>query len=121
MDLVYNDTTTCSRGRKKVGVREDEDRFYAEVSRSDNFSLSPQIRSRARHEFIDLAEKLSVLDMWVEAGQALIRAAEGNDLSAQVSDHFVRVCPDEAFEQFPYHSAAMRFTGWRERIRAVHE
>jgi hypothetical protein len=97
-----------------------ESSFNVVIERSENRSNSASARSGARHDFIRLAESLNDELHWLKAGLALIRAAEWDDLTPQVSDQFVEVCPDSIFAQLPSDSRAMRFVGWRKRIQQAH-
>ena len=97
-----------------------ESTFDLTVKKSENYDVSATVRSLARHDFIRLAESLDDELHWLKAGLALIRAAEFDDLTPQVSDHFIEVCPDSIFEQLPARSDAMRFTGWRKCIQRAH-
>lgn len=97
-----------------------ESTFDSTVKKSENYQASGSARSGARHDFIRLAEILNDESHWLKAGLALIRAAEVDDLTPQVSDHFIDVCPDSIFAQLPVKSAAMRFTGWRKCIQRTH-
>jgi hypothetical protein len=91
-----------------------------EIRRSEDGTLSGVLRSGIRHSLIDTAHRMQDSEAWTDIGNALIRAAETDDLSPQVSDHFVRACPDAIFAGFALDNAACRFTRWRLKTRTAH-
>lgn len=94
--------------------------IYNLIQSSENYRLSFGERSSYRHRAIEYAERTGVHEDWVDVGEALIRAAEINDLTPQVSDHFVRDCPDEVFASLPRESAACKFYKWRKKSELAH-
>lgn len=84
---------------------------------------SPLERSHACHKLMDVAERSSDVRLWENIGRHLIELLERNDLSPEVSDHYVRKCPDEAFLIIARVWTRQKpFTGWmcrRNTLRQV--
>jgi hypothetical protein len=90
-----------------------------ETARSEDYDLPDNVRSAIRYTMIEIAQQSSSEEDWIAVGEALIRAAERDDLSVQVSDRFVMHCPDDAFAALPTrNAAAARFTKWRMRANS---
>lgn len=87
--------------------------IQAEIVRSEDYGLTAPARSAIRHGLIDKAIIAADEEVWRDVGEALIRAAEIDDLIPRLSDRFVDMCPDEVFATFAPDSAASRFMGWR--------
>lgn len=80
-----------------------------------NYRESSWKRSSARHALMDMAEALGDGSLWTEVGVILVDACRVDDLSAQVSDHFVDYCPESVFAKFTDSCPRHRFRGWRNR------
>lgn len=80
-----------------------------------NFRENSSRRSSARHALMDMAAALGDESLWTEIGDILVDACRVDDLSAQVSDHFVDDSPDVVFAKFAKTCPYRRFVGWRRR------
>jgi 16S rRNA C1402 N4-methylase RsmH len=89
--------------------------FILQVDRSENYQLPDVVRSGIRHDLLDVAEQLGDDLVWDEIAQAIVRACDEDDLTPQVSDHFVRAAPDHIFRKVAMGSPHDRFTRWRRR------
>ncbi len=89
------------------------------LKRAENFSLAPMVRSGVLHDLMDTAETRGDERLWREIGWVLVRSFKEDDLSAQVSDHFVDKCPESVFKGFARTSPSTRFTRWRKRRVAL--
>lgn len=83
--------------------------------RARDRSASPRVRSGGLHNLMDLAQRADDHDLWLRIGRALIRACDDDDLTPQVSDHFVDACPDQIFKQVANASPRKRFKAWHRR------
>jgi cytosine/adenosine deaminase-related metal-dependent hydrolase len=81
---------------------------------ADYVSSTPGARSAARHELMDTAEKRNDLEFWREIARDIIESHKMDDLTPQVSDHFVRTCPDDVFKEFA-DQGPQQFFRWRMR------
>jgi hypothetical protein len=88
-----------------------------ELEKSNDFTLECQVRSAIFHDLMDRAEADSDHDLWYKIGGAVIVAYQNDDLSAQVSDHFVRACPDDVFKDFAYIGPCDKYRNWKKRAR----
>lgn len=82
---------------------------------ADNYRDKSSKRSSARHALMDLAEATGDDSLWDKVGAILVEACRVDDLSAQVSDHFVDYCPDNVFAKFAKDCPYRRFRGWHRR------
>lgn len=84
---------------------------------------SPLERSHACHKLMDVAERSGNLELWENIGRHFIELLERDDLSPEVSDHYVRQCPDEAFIVIAQIWTRRKpFAGWicrRDNLRRV--
>jgi len=85
------------------------------IIRSEDYGLPGVVRTGVRHDMIDVAIRQDRKEVWKVVGEALIRAAEQDDLVPRLSDRFVDSCPDVVFAAFDHFNAACRFAGWRKR------
>ena len=90
------------------------------IQRSENYETPDKVRTAIRHDMVDIAIKQADDRIWVDVGEALIRAAEQDDLVPRVSDRFVEACPDTVFEGFHIENAACRFVAWRRKTLQAH-
>ncbi len=91
----------------------------ATIERSEDYSLLPSVRSGIRHELIDEAHRRDDNRFWREVARALVKAHGQDDLSGQVSDHFVNLCPDHIFREFTGKSPRHTFKNWSKRARRM--
>lgn len=89
--------------------------YVYEIARSEDYTLGDRTRSGIRHDLMDEAEEFSDTEMWRAIGFALVKAFKKDDLTPQVSDHFVRACPDEIFREFARQGPYLQFRNWRKR------
>jgi len=99
--------------RQKFNTQHNWD---SEIARSENYHLSPMIRSGIRHDLIDEAIVLHDDEFWLKVGRVLMKAAHENDLSPQVSDRFVNNAPDDVFTKIVCENTHQPpFKAWRKR------
>ena len=99
-----------------VGPRD----YTKDIVRSQDYgTVLPGERSAIRHRLMDQASSNDDLGLWHEIAQALVRASLGDDLTPEVSDHFVRDCPDEVFMVVKDAKPRRRFTRWHHRARRL--
>jgi hypothetical protein len=79
--------------------------------------LAPNVRSGLIHRAMDHAESTSDHDLWNEIGEVIIEMYESDDLSTQLSDHFVNHCPIEVFIRFAARGPIRKFRAWAKRSR----
>ena len=96
-----------------VFVGNDYHRWNLLLSQSD--SIPPQARSRLFHDLMDRAALTKNNTLWLRVGRALVSACDRDDLSSQVSDHFVDGSPDEVFVEVANGSPRRRFRRWDSR------
>lgn len=108
------------------GAAFTEYKIEAELSRSETYGdsrISPGARSAARHRMVEWASKEGTIQAWVKVGEALISANARRDLTPQVSDHFLRECPDNAFTLVARAARAsrhdIRFRWWVTRAAGL--
>ncbi len=82
---------------------------------ADNYRDKSSKRSSARHTLMGLAAAAGDDSLWDKVGAILVEACRVDDLSAQVSDHFVDDSPDVVFAKFAKTCPYRRFVGWRRR------
>lgn len=100
----------------------EEVQYRREINQSEDYDEPERVRSGIRHRLMDEAEQTGNEDLWLNIGQALVRAHGYDDLTTQVSDHFVRACPDSVFRKVALESPGTRFDRWRRRaIRLLSE
>jgi hypothetical protein len=85
------------------------------LGRAENLELPPSVRSGILHDLMDFAETKDDHRLWNQIGWVLVRASKRDDLSTQVSDHFVDHCPDQVFRSFATSNPSRRFKAWKER------
>lgn len=68
---------------------------------------------------MDLAKRSDDNELWLEIGHLLIAARDIDDLTTNVSDHFVGVCPDDVFRQVANGSPRERFRAWNFRAASL--
>ena len=93
-----------------IGVLEN-----SALERSKDYANTPQVRSALRHSLMDKAQRSGDLVLRRKIGRALIDAYNNNDLTAQVSDHFVRDCPNEVFREFGLSGPNNKYWAWKKR------
>lgn len=99
--------------RQKFATLEDE------LQRSEDYTLTPRTRSGVRHDLMDDAEAHEDVRLWRAIAEHLVRAYKRDDLSPEVSDHFVDACPDEVFKEFAFGGPNNKFHAWRRRAHRL--
>lgn len=89
------------------------------LKKAELFSMTPIVRSAALHDLIDSARQNENEELWQRVAEVVVRACDKDDLTPQVSDHFVRDCPDEIFKTVAEKSPRDRFTYWRQRANRL--
>ncbi len=90
---------------------------YRQLERLNDQRNEPRTRSAILHDLMDKAEFYNNGSLWREIGNSLIAAYRRDDLSAQVSDHFVNKCPDEVFKDFAKIGPRDKYHNWADRAR----
>ena len=91
----------------------------AELARAQNYKLTGPQRSGVLHDLMDEACRDGNEYLWSSIAEVLVRACDADDLTPQVSDHFVRDAPDEVFKAVARKSPYSRYTYWRKRAQTL--
>jgi len=99
--------------------RHEPNGYWDTLRRSEDYTALGVVRSAVRHDLMDKAAMTADMQMWRDIGETLVRACDRDDLTPQVSDHFVRDCPTEVFKDFATTSPCDRFVKWQKRAKRL--
>ena len=109
-----------SKGHRLLNAEDEKKRTLWAKARDYSDRGHPMVRSATRHDLMDLATKYEDNELWGEIAEHVLDAmTKDNDLSAKVSDHFVRDCPESVFLRIAERSLQhpRLFAYWRRRAR----
>jgi hypothetical protein len=112
--IVQNKLTVL--GGTKMQSSHINHQHQRRIDRSENYTLEARKRSAERHDLMDIAQSTQDNALWLQIGLALGRACDHDDLTPQVSDHFVEHCPDAVFLQVKHVIPREKFKYWRKRM-----